>query len=135
MIPVTVNVNVPATVDVGDVKTAVPFELVVAVTLLDTAPDHVPDTTAPLTSAPLEFFTVTVALALLTPLLTVPVIAMFVTKIRDAACCTVIVTEAAALAAPALSITVSVAKNVPAVEYVFTGFAAVEVVPSPNTQL
>lgn len=135
MIPFTVNVNVPATVDVGEVKTASPFEFVVAVTLLNTAPDHVPATTAPLTSAPLEFFTVTVAVALLAPLLTFPAIAMFVTKTRFVACCTVIVTVAAALAAPALSITLKVAKNVPAVEYVFTGFAAVDVVPSPNTQL
>ena len=129
------NVNVPAAVDVGDVKIANPFELVFAVTVFDTAPDHVPVTVAPLTRAPFEFFTVTVAVALLAPLLTFPAIAMFVTKTRFVACCTVIVTVAAALAAPALSITLKVATNVPAVEYVFTGFAAVDVVPSPNTQL
>jgi hypothetical protein len=135
VIPVTVNVNVPVTFDVGDAKTANPFELVFAVTLLDTAPDHVPVTVAPLTSAPLEFFTVTVAVALRTPLLTFPAIAMFVTNTREVACCTVIVTVAAALASPPLSTTVSLAEYEPAVEYVFTGFAAVDVVPSPNTQL
>jgi hypothetical protein len=47
----------------------------------------------------------------------------------------VIVTVAAALAKPPLSTTVSLAEYEPAVEYVFTGFAAVDVVPSPNTQL
>ena len=86
MIPVTVNVNVPANVDVGDAKIANPFELVFAVTVFDTAPDHVPVTVAPLTTAPFEFFTVTVAVALLTPLLTFPAIAIFVTKTRLVAC-------------------------------------------------
>lgn len=127
-------VNEPLFFDAFDVRTTLPAASVVPVDEPVARPDHLPVTLTPDTGCPLLLTMVIVALADLPLAAVTRLIEMSLTLRTMARFGLTVMTTELELVPPRLSVTVSVAVNVPAFEYTFVGFAVDDDVPSPKFQ-